>query len=78
MFVALMVCVPVLPTTVATLTLLGVTARGAAGGFEFAAEELTLMQPEDQHDAAISKAEKNTRTPPRLECEKFNVMSFFF
>jgi hypothetical protein len=78
LFVALMVCVPVLPTTVATLTLLGVTARGTAGGFEFGAEELTLMQPEDQHDAAISKTEKNTRTPPRLECEKFNVMSFFF
>jgi hypothetical protein len=33
-----MVCVPVLPTTVATLTLLGVTARGTAGGFEFGAE----------------------------------------
>lgn len=74
-----MVCVPVLPTTVATLTLLGVTASApSAGGFEFAALELTLMQPNDQQDAAISKAEKNTRTAPRFECEKFNVMSFFF
>jgi hypothetical protein len=74
-----MVCVPVLPTTVATLTLLGVTASAPiGGGFEFAAAELTLMQPEDQHDAAISKVERNTRTAPRFECEKFNVMPFFF
>lgn len=74
--VAVTVCEPVLPTTVATETAVGVTLRiaGVTGGtgLEFAGE-VTPMQPEVPRDAARSVM-RNTRTLPRFESEKFNVV----
>jgi hypothetical protein len=47
---------------------------GAGGtGLEFAAEEPTPMQPDVPMDAA-RRAERNTRTAPRFECEEINVV----
>jgi hypothetical protein len=79
--VAVTVFEPVLPTTVATEIMLGVTwstaEMGAGGtGLEFAAEEPTPMQPDVPMDAA-RRAEKNTRTAPRFECEEINVIFLF-
>jgi hypothetical protein len=73
--VAVMVCEPVVPTTVETDTLLGVTASaaGCEVGIVLALEEVTPTQPEDQQDAANSKAKSNTETAPRFESENFNV-----
>jgi hypothetical protein len=73
--VAVMVCDPVVPTTVETDTLLGVTASAAAcdAGIVLALEEATPTQPEDQQDAASSRAKGNTGTAPRFESEEFNV-----
>jgi len=78
--VAVTVCEPVLPTTVETETVVGVTLRtaGEAGGtgLEFAGE-VTPMQPEVPMETA-NRVKRNTRTVPRLESEKFNVVVLRF
>jgi hypothetical protein len=73
--VAVIVCEPVVPTTVETDTLLGVTASAAGcdTGIVLALEDVTPTQPEDQQHVANSKAKSNTETAPRFENEKFNV-----
>jgi hypothetical protein len=78
--VAVIVCEPVVPTTVETDTLLGVTASAAGCdvGIVLALEEVTPTQPEDQQDATNNRAKSNTETAPRFESEKFNVDRPFF
>jgi hypothetical protein len=73
LLVAVMVCEPVLPTTVVTETLLGVTASPTGCGPGFAVEEATPMQPEVQLDAA-KRVVRNTRTAPRFEREEINLV----
>ena len=77
--VAVIVCVPVLPTTVATETVLGVrlSTAGCGVGLEFAAVEEIPMQPDIATDAA-TRIERNARASPRFEREKFNVVFFLF
>lgn len=74
--VAVTVREPVLPTTAATETLLGLTVSiaesGCGTGFVVAAGELMPTQP-DVHVDAARRAERNTRTAPRFERKEFNV-----
>src|SRR5271163_2945238 len=74
--VAVTVCEPVFPTTVATETLVGVTTSAAEAdcesGLEFAAEEITPTQPDAQMHPA-QRAERNTRAAPRFARKEFNV-----
>jgi hypothetical protein len=77
--VAVTVCEPVVPTTVATETLVGVTTSVAEAdcesGLEFAAEETTPTQPEAQMHPA-KKADRNTRTTPRFTRKEFTWIFF--
>jgi hypothetical protein len=79
MLVAVTVCEPVVPTTVATETLVGVTTSVAEAdcesGLEFAAEETTPTQPEAQMHPA-KKADRNTRTAPRFTRKEFTWIFF--
>ena len=81
LFVAVMVCEPGVPTTVATETLLGVTASaaggGGGGGAGFEAELATPTQPVAQLDAARI-AKRNRSTAPRFEREEINLVVLLF
>jgi hypothetical protein len=77
--VAVTVCELVLPTTVATETVLGVTVSIADDdwGGAAAAGVVEAVTPPEQpvvHTEPAKRARRNTRATPRFECEEFNVV----
>ena len=81
MLVAVMVCVPLLPTGTVTETALGETDKLAAEGggvLGLVLPEVTAPAQPEIPKTTTRIARRNTKSVPRFERERFNVKSSLF